>query len=164
MFQLLAPTYRVSCVEELTLDQLNAWGLRNLLLDVDCTLKRYRHVAPSPEVLAWIEDLRENDIRLCLVSNGLGARIQTFAESVNLPFVAKALKPLPRGIIAAMQKLNAVPSETAMVGDQLFADILAGRLAGIRTIHVRPIHPEEEPFFTRLKRGPERFIFRRLEP
>jgi predicted HAD superfamily phosphohydrolase YqeG len=63
-----------------------------------------------------------------------------------------------------MQKLNAVPSETAMVGDQLFADILAGRLAGIRTIHVRPIHPEEEPFFTRLKRGPERFIFRRLEP
>ena len=28
-----------------------------------------------------------------------------------------------------------------MVGDQLFADIMAGRLAGIRTILVKPMHP-----------------------
>ena len=41
-----------------------------------------------------------------------------------------------------------------MVGDQLFADILAGRLAGLTTFLVEPIHPEEEPWFTRLKRGP----------
>ena len=45
-----------------------------------------------------------------------------------------------------------------MVGDQLFADILAGNLARVRTILVRAIHPEEEPWFTRLKRGPERWI------
>ena len=49
-----------------------------------------------------------------------------------------------------------------MVGDQIFADVMAGRLAGIRSILVDPIHPEEEPWFTRLKRLPERFVLRRL--
>ena len=41
---------------------------------------------------------------------------------------------------------------TAMVGDQVFADVMAGRLAGVFTILVRPIHPEDEPWFTRWKR------------
>jgi predicted HAD superfamily phosphohydrolase YqeG len=36
-------------------------------------------------------------------------------------------------------------------------------LAGIRTILVTPIHPEDEPWFTRLKRRPERFLLSRLK-
>ena len=50
-----------------------------------------------------------------------------------------------------------------MVGDQVFADVLAGRLAGIKCILVRPIHPEEEPWFTRIKRPPERLWLKWLE-
>jgi predicted HAD superfamily phosphohydrolase YqeG len=50
-----------------------------------------------------------------------------------------------------------------MVGDQVFADVMAGRLARIRSILVEPIHPEEEPWFTRLKRLPEQRILARLE-
>ena len=49
-----------------------------------------------------------------------------------------------------------------MVGDQLFADVMAGRLAGVRSILVEPIHPEEEPWLTRLKRRPEQFVLGRL--
>jgi predicted HAD superfamily phosphohydrolase YqeG len=49
-----------------------------------------------------------------------------------------------------------------MVGDQLFADVMAGRLAGVHSILVTPIHPEEEPWFTRLKRLPERLMLRRV--
>jgi predicted HAD superfamily phosphohydrolase YqeG len=53
------------------------------------------------------------------------------------------------------------PASTALVGDQVFADVLAGRLAGLKTILVEPIHPEEEPWYTRLKRPPERWVLRR---
>ena len=49
---------------------------------------------------------------------------------------------------------------TAMVGDQLFADIAAARLAGLTAILVRPIHPEEEHWFTRIKRPPEKLLLR----
>ena len=103
-------------------------------------------------------------IGLCLISNGMGRRIRCLAGRLDLPCVSKALKPLPWGVWAAMRTLHAEPSQDAIVGDQLFADVMAGRLAGIRSILVEPIRPEEEPWFTRLKRRPEQFVLARLSP
>lgn len=162
MFRLITPHYRVYSVQELTPERLQLWGLSALLLDVDCTLTRYRRGDPTAEVLAWIAQVRTAGIRLCLVSNGMGHRIHQFAERLGLPCVANAMKPLPWGIRSAVRKLNSEPSQTAMVGDQLFADVMAARLAGVRSILVHPIHPEEEPWFTRLKRWPERLALDRL--
>ena len=160
MLSFLAPHLRVESVCELTLDRLDRLGLDALLLDVDCTLKPYRDEEVAPEVAAWLAELRRGGIGLCLVSNGMGARIERFAGRLDLPFVAKAVKPLPRGCRRAVRMMGFQPSRTAMVGDQLFADIIAGRLAGLTAIYVRPIHPEQEPWFTRLKRGPERCLLR----
>jgi uncharacterized protein len=162
MFRIITPHYRVRHVWELTPERLRKWGLRSLLLDVDCTLTRYRQSEPLPEVAAWIEQLRLEDFRLCLVSNGMGHRIEAFAHRLKLPCVAKAMKPMPWGLWSAVEQIQGEPSQTAIVGDQVFADIMAGRLAGIRTILVDPIHPEEEPWYTRLKRLPERVVLARL--
>jgi uncharacterized protein len=126
-----------------------------LLLDVDCTLKRYPQTTVEPETSLWLADLRAGGIRCCIVSNGREPRIRPFAAQLGLPFVAKALKPSPAGIWTALRMISAQPPRAAIVGDQLFADIVAGRLAGIRTILVEPIHPEEEPWYTRIKRRPE---------
>lgn len=132
-----------------------------MLLDVDCTLARYRQKEPLPEAAAWIERLRGDGVRVCLVSNGMGHRIRKFAERLGLPCVCNAMKPLPRGIRRAIRQLGCLPTETAMIGDQVFADVAAGRLAGVRSILVEPIHPEEEPWYTRLKRLPERLFLGR---
>ncbi len=162
VFRILTPHYRIHHVWELTPERLRQWGLCALLLDVDCTLSRYHQPEPLPEAAAWLEQLRLEGIRLCLISNGLGPRIKQFARRLDLPCVAKAMKPLPWGIRSAVQQIGSPPSQTAIVGDQVFADVMAGRLAGIRSILVEPIHPEEEPWFTRLKRRPERFVLARL--
>jgi uncharacterized protein len=163
MFHLFAPHYRVAGVEELTPERLRQWGLRALLLDVDCTLTRYRRREVSAAVETWIEEVRAAGVALCLVSNGMARRIQGFAAQLGLPYVSQAMKPLPRGIWSALRKLQSAPSQTAMVGDQLFTDVMAARLAGIRSILVEPIHPEEEPWYTRLKRRPQRFLLRRMD-
>ena len=160
MLRLLVPHLRVESVCQLTLRRLRALGLEALLLDVDCTLKRFRDEEPAPEVVAWLDELRRGGIGLCLVSNGLDGRVRRFAEKLDLPYVSKALKPFPLGCRAALRKMKFPPSRTAMVGDQLFADVMAARLAGLTSILVRPIHPEDEPWFTRLKRGPERYLLR----
>ena len=160
MLRFIAPHVRVESVCQLSLERLRELGLEALLLDVDCTLKRYRDREVTPEVAAWLEELRSGGIGLCLVSNGLGNRIRRFAEKLDLPFVAKALKPFPFRLRATVRRLSFPPSRTAMVGDQLFADVMAGRLAGLKSILVRPIHPEQEPWFTRLKRRPERLLLR----
>ena len=158
MRYLFFPTRYVGRVTALTPQRLADWGITSLLLDADCTLKRYPEPLPEEDILRWLEQTRAAGISLALVSNGLGPRISRLAGELKLPFTARALKPLPGGVRRAMRENNMDPKHTAMVGDQLFADIWAGNLAGIQTILVDPIHPEEEHWFTRLKRPPERLM------
>jgi len=160
MFRFVTPHLRVESVLELQVDRLRSLELDALLLDVDCTLKRYLADEVAPEVASWLAEVRSAGIGLCLVSNGRGWRIRQFARMIDLPFVAKACKPLPFGCRAAVRKMGFAPQRTAIVGDQLFADVIAGRLAGLMSILVRPIRPEEEPWFTRIKRPLERRLLR----
>jgi len=161
MPRILRPNLRVSRVEQIDAALLGRLGVDALLLDVDCTLKPYRSQTLSREVIDWIDARRREGIGLCLVSNGRAARVQPVAERLGVPFVAAAWKPLPHGCRAAMTQMGFDPRRTAMVGDQLFTDVIAGRLAGIFTILVEPLRPEQEPWYTRLKRPLERFLVRR---
>ena len=150
----------VESVSSLTPEFLSDNGIKNLLLDVDCTLKRYSQTELEPFSAAWLEQMRQSGVGLCLVSNGKPGRIGAFAEQHQLPFCALALKPFPFGLLRAVKEQNWDKRQTAMVGDQIYADIMAANLAGIVSILVDPIHPEEEPWFTRLKR-PFEIPFRR---
>jgi HAD superfamily phosphatase (TIGR01668 family) len=82
---------------------------------------------------------------------------------LDIPYVAKAFKPLPFACRRAVRRLGWEGKRIGVMGDQVFADILAGRLAGLYTILVTPTSPEE-PWFTRLKRPFERMLLRRLGP
>ena len=162
MLRLLIPDLFVGGVQDLTPERLRGLGLDSLLLDADCTLKRYGSEECTPEAGRWLAELRAEGFGACLVSNGLGGRIGRFAQRLDLPLVARALKPLPWGCRRAVRTMGFQPSRTAMVGDQVFADVMAAHLAGLRAILVVPIHPEEEPWFTRLKRHPERRLIERM--
>ncbi len=157
---LFQPDLFVNSVVELSPEPLREHGLRTLLLDVDCTLKRYRCETVEPEVAQWMDVMRQHGIELCLISNGKGPRIKRFADSIQVPYVAQALKPLPWGCQKALRLLNVEKKSTAMVGDQVFADLLAGKFAGLFTVLVRPIHPEEEQWFTRMKRPFEKLVLK----
>ena len=94
---------------------------------------------------AWVEELRLADIRLCLVSNGRGRRIRHFAQRLRTPCISTAMKPLPWGLRAAMDTIHSLPLETAIVGDQIFADVMAGRLAGSAPSWSIPFIPRKNP-------------------
>ncbi|MDO4551735.1 MAG: YqeG family HAD IIIA-type phosphatase [Planctomycetia bacterium] len=159
-FGVFLPNYRVSVVNELTPKILTEMGVESVLLDVDCTLKRYDCDILEPWVEAWLDTLKDANIQVCLLSNGKGKRIGRFAERYGLPYMAMAVKPLPFGCLRAIRRQGFQRRSTAMIGDQIFADILAGNLAGLKTVLVTPIHPEMEPLFTRVKRPFEKFIIK----
>jgi HAD superfamily phosphatase (TIGR01668 family) len=150
-------------VLELGAGRLRSLGLDALLLDMDCTLKDHGAREFRPEVIDWLGGLRSAGVRLCVLSNGRPNRIAALSGALELPYVAAAFKPLPVGCLRAIRKLGLDASTTAVVGDQVFADVLAGRLAGLFTILVEPTS-SEEPWFTRLKRPLERLVLRRLAP
>ena len=159
MLSIFRPHLRVASVLDLSTSWLRRLGLDHLLLDVDCTLKAYRDEQPSAEISAWLEAVRQQ-FQIVLISNGRAQRIGRFADSLDLPFLAEAMKPLPRKLRRAMRQHKMDPRRTAMIGDQLFADVMAARLAGVMSILVEAIHPEQERWFSRVKRAPQHLVLR----
>jgi len=159
---MIKPHYRVDQVTDITADRLEKLGIELLLLDVDCTLKPYLEETPSDEVMAWLDTLRAAGIELCLCSNGRGPRIERFAAAVDLPFSSTSMKPFPFKLWKAAKRFGKSVRRCAIAGDQMFADIMAGRLAGMTAIYVEPIHPEQEKWFTRMKRPPERIALKMM--
>ena len=159
-FGIFLPSYRVAVVNELTPKILGELDVDAVLLDVDCTLKRYDRDTLEPWVEVWLDTLRDAKIRVCLLSNGKSQRIGEFAAKYDLPYVAMALKPSPFGCLIAIRREGWQRKNTAMIGDQIFADVMAGNLAGLKTVLVTPIHPEMEPLFTRIKRPFEKIIMK----
>jgi len=158
MLRWFHPNLVLASVTDISPELLQTHNICSLLLDVDSTLKRYRATEIPPESIQWIETMQKAGIPLCILSNGRAYRIRPIAEQMGIPFVAPAMKPTPFGCQTAMKTMGFDPKSTAIVGDQVFADILAGKLAKIFTILVTPIHPEEEHWYTRVKRPFEKWV------
>lgn len=153
----LSPDLRVESVLDLTSERVRMLGLNSLILDIDNTLKPHAALKIDPRIQFWVAALRKNSIRLSLLSNGREHRVKILAQQLGVPFVAEAMKPFPTRCRNLLKMHEFDPARTAIVGDQLFADVLAGRLAGVFTILVRPMDLSE-PWFTRVKRPVERFF------
>jgi hypothetical protein len=78
--------------------------------------------------------------------------VKAIADSLGFDMVAKALKPLPFGFKSAMKRHGATPSNTAVIGDQMFTDILGGNLLGIKTVLVLPLSESDLPHTLVLRR------------
>ncbi len=125
---------------ELTPDLLWQHQIRLLLLDFDNTIIPYHVSEPSEAFLRWRETVEKAGVQLMIVSNSRKSRrVPDFCETWGLPYIKRAGKPGPGGIRRAMAQFDALPEETAMVGDQTFTDVLAGNLAGVTSILVKPI-------------------------
>ncbi|MEA5012579.1 MAG: YqeG family HAD IIIA-type phosphatase [Angelakisella sp.] len=126
-------------------------GITALLLDVDNTLTTHDNPIPHDEVLNWLEQQRNAGLRLMILSNNHEERVRSFAQKLGLEYIADAAKPLPWHLKHALKKLGVSPSQTALIGDQIFTDILCGRLTGCTTVLVEPMESETSRFF-RFKR------------
>ena len=104
--------------------------------------------------------MRALGIKMRVVSNNTNKRVAPLAAKLGLPFTANGAKPLTFGITRAMKAMNAGKSETLVVGDQIFTDIMAGNLKGVRTVLVEPFHLENTWTF-KLKRRLESLVFKR---
>jgi HAD superfamily phosphatase (TIGR01668 family) len=127
------------------------------MLDLDNTVVAWGSITPSPSVSAWIADLRRAGVRLCLVSNSLSRRARTAAARLGLPIAQGRFKPSTSKLRDALRVLDVAPGRAAIVGDQLFTDILAGNRLGIRTVWTAPM-TTREPIRVRVVRVIERWL------
>ena len=121
-------------------------GITLLLADLDNTLVPYGVPEPTAEVRAWKEALEAAGVTLFVLSNSRRpGRPERFSQALGVPFLGRAGKPRPGGFLKAMARMGRAPAETAIVGDQIFTDILGGRKAGVYTLLVEPIRLAGNP-------------------
>jgi HAD superfamily phosphatase (TIGR01668 family) len=157
MLKNFLPAMYVESVYDIPYRRLLAKNISAFIFDLDNTLAPFNAPDPPPELARLLAGLAGLGGRACLLSNNGPRRVARFAAPLGLPYVCRAGKPGIRGAGQALALLGAVPSQAALVGDQLFPDIWCGRRAGLFSILVRPVAFREE-FPVRLKRPPEKLL------
>ena len=156
---LLKPHLKLKRITDIELRHLEMLGVNCLLLDVDNTLSTDHGTELIGGLDDWIEKMRGAGIKLYILSNAVPKRIEPFAQKVGLDFIGLGLKPLPFGYIRGVKRSKGKRKTTAIVGDQIFTDILGGRLSGVKTILLTPIMPESKLSF-RIRRKLEKAVFK----
>lgn len=143
MFKKLYPTKYLDSSYSIDYEQLYRSGIRGLIYDIDNTL--VEHGMPATErAIKLFEQLRSIGFDTCLISNNKEPRVKPFADAVGSKYVYDAHKPSRKNYIRAMELMGTDTGNTYFIGDQIFTDVYGANRAGIPSILVKPIHPNEE--------------------
>ena len=151
----LLPTMIVHSLTDISPEMLRRRGIKLLMLDFDNTIVPYTTNIPEPLMEQWLYDMKQSDVKICVVSNSKRDRVRIFCKRYGIDCITHAKKPFPKGIRECLAKYGVDPSCAALVGDQIFTDVCAGKFNGMRAILVPPIKDKKNAFF-KFKRALER--------
>jgi HAD superfamily phosphatase (TIGR01668 family) len=149
---MLSPDYYLRSVSDIDLDALRGRGVDTLLVDLDNTLLPRDTSAVPESARRWAASLSERGFKVCLVSNNWHQRVSEVADELGMDLVAKAVKPLPFAFLRALHKVGSKRSQAAVVGDQMFTDVVGGKLLGMVTVMVLPLSESDLPHTLALRR------------
>lgn len=153
------PDYRFNSILDISVQFFIEKDIKALLLDVDNTLAHHFSQTPIDGLEEWLKDMNNAGIKTIILSNARSSRVEPFANKIGVGYTPKAMKPLPFKAWKSCRNMQVRAKNTAIIGDQLFTDMLCGSLSGITKILVTPMHEETGRLF-KIKRGLERKILK----
>lgn len=157
----LYPNAYFNSVREITIDFLIKNKIKALILDVDNTLIDYNKNL-SQEIIKWAKDLQGQGIKMYILSNtNKKEKVKNVAETLGLQYELFAHKPFKKGFIKVQNKLDLKSDNIAVVGDQIFTDVIGGNRCKMFTILVDPVTPKDF-WYTAWKRPIENIIKKKL--
>ncbi|MGI6142493.1 MAG: YqeG family HAD IIIA-type phosphatase [bacterium] len=161
MLELLCPRYYVDSIFSIPLAEIKQRGIEGLIFDLDNTLIGWKMEELDAKTRQWFGELKKMGFRVCLVSNNKKVRVSNFGRILGVPAISKARKPRRRAFREAMEIMKTGPETTAVIGDQIFTDILGGNHLGLYTILVAPLS-RQEFIGTKCMRHLERLVLKIL--
>ncbi len=159
MLEFLYPRDYLMSVYELTADFMKARGIDTVIFDIDNTLVPYWIKEPDDKLKAYFKSLRREGITVSVLSNSREERSRVFCQSMDIPYVYRAGKPLTGGLDRLIDKLGAKREKCLIAGDQIFTDVWCGNRGGIYSVLIKQVSPKDE-WITKPKRGIERIVVR----
>lgn len=156
----LKPDLYLNSVYELDTIALKAKGIKAIIVDIDNTLVSWDAKVPDEKVNDLVCKLSAEGYKICILSNNTRKRVEEFNKCLNLPAIHEAIKPSKAAFRRAMKLMGTDYSNTAVIGDQLFTDVLGGNRLGLYTVLVSPIS-DKEFAWTRFVRMIEKAVLKR---
>ena len=156
---LLRPNFIVDKVSEVTPGFLRERGIRAVMVDLDDTLVAGGATTLDPTFTSWLDALKAARLPVLILSNGSSQRVAQWSQNLGVLGLSLVGKPFTFAFRRGLQHLGSKAGETAMIGDQLFTDVLGANLVGMTSILVTPLSPGKL-LHTRLLRHLETHILR----
>ncbi len=162
MLHLFCPDFCCASITDISVKWLKSHAVKTIILDVDNTLLPWDSNVPKAENVEWIKSLKNAGFRLILLSNNGGKRLETICQTVDLPAISWAAKPLSLGFRRALHRLQLKKREEVLViGDQIITDVLGAKQIGLKVLLVESLS-QKEFIVTRLTRKIERAVIKKL--
>lgn len=84
--------------------------------------------------------------------------MERFAAALEAPVYLSGDEAASRRDPAGYEKEGYQKEQTALIGDQIFTDVLGANWAGIHAVLTRPISVVDDEWITRIKRGLEKRV------
>ncbi len=140
LLEWVCPDLHVGSITQVPLPTLWAQGVRVLFVDLDNTLLAWGQGEVSEPVRAWVEKAKQLGFQVLIVSNaGTRARVTKVAQALGIQGIAAAWKPRRFVFRRYLEWLRLSPQQAAMIGDQLFTDVLGAKRTGMKAILVEPL-------------------------
>ena len=151
------PNEYFSKIEDINIEFLQKNKIKALILDMDNTLINYKKEMPKT-IEEWAKNLIGQGMKLYIVSNtNKKEKVKRIANLLGIPYVYFAKKPLKFGLLKAKKDLGEKSENIAVVGDQIFTDVIGGNRCKMFTILIDAIE-EKEFWYTAWKRPIEKRI------
>lgn len=158
----LYPNAYLKNVKEITLEFLKENNIKALILDVDNTLIDFNKKMLD-NVENWCEELKKQGIKFCILSNSnKKEKIEMVANKLKIPYIYFGTKPFKRGFKRAIKMLEIENKNIAVVGDQIFTDVIGANRCKMFSILVEPID-QKDLVITKIKRPIENFIINKYQ-
>ena len=149
-------------IDKITIEYLKKNDIKALILDMDNTLINQNSEMPE-NVLKWAKEIRGQGVKLIIVSNSNKKnKLDKISNLLGIEYIVFAKKPLKSGLMKAVKLLGENVNNIAVVGDQIFTDIIGGNRCKMYTILVDAIE-EKDFWYTAWKRPIENKIKEKIK-
>ena len=121
-------------------EKLYKEGIRLLMLDFDNTIVPYTVNEPTKLMRQWLEEAKASPLKICVVSNSRHGRVVEFCKKNGIDCITRAKKPFTKGIRECLARYQIKPEAAALVGDQIYTDVLGANSAGVCSILIPAIN------------------------
>ncbi|QNU65404.1 YqeG family HAD IIIA-type phosphatase [Ruminiclostridium herbifermentans] len=159
MIEKYYPDLYYDSIRHIDLENLKNRGIQGLILDIDNTLVPMHAKDADENAISWIAELKNKGFKVCILSNASEKRVIRFNKDISVTAIHRAYKPSGKAFLNAAKVMGLEPEKVAVIGDQVFTDIIGGNKVNMLTVLVKPID-EKEILFVRFKRIFEKLIIK----